>query len=149
MSKAQSNKDSSHSIFDENIKRLKEGVDEAIAVIHDPNRNSILFITPLKQDNMPVAASFETDAIFDGDNIHKGTSIHLRTDLTSTLENLTGTTVYVKNKNELESLTKVNILDRVQENNKLIDLTVSQNDDNVKNQSRDADYLSAVERGDM
>lgn len=59
------------------------------------------------------------------------------------------TTVYVKNKNELESLTKVNILDRVQENNKLIDLTVSQNEDNVKRQSRDADYLYAVEHGDM
>ena len=52
----------------------------------------------------------------------------MRTDLTSTLENLSGTTIYVKNKNELESLTKVNILDRVQKYNKLIDITVPQTD---------------------
>ena len=37
-------------------------------------------------------------------------------------------TIYVKNKNELESLTKVNILDRVQKYNKLIVITVPQTD---------------------
>lgn len=84
------------------------------------NRNSLLFITSLKQNELPVAISFLLDNVFDGDNVHKATSIHLRTDLTSTFENLSGTTIYVKNKNELESLTKVNILDRVQKYNKLM-----------------------------
>ena len=155
ISKAQSNKDSSHSIADRIIRELDNGVGDAVATILDPSRNSLLFITPLKQSDFPVAVSFEMDTEFDWDNVHKGTSIHLRTNLTSTLENLSGTIIYagtiiyVKNKNELESLTKANILDRVQENNKLIDLTVSQNEDDVKNQSRDTDYLSAVVRGDM
>ena len=58
----------------------------------------------------------------------------------------------MKNKNELTALCReANILDRLQRNNKLINVNLSQNNNNVKYQSRTSDldnkYLNAVNSG--
>ena len=53
------------------------------------------------------------------------------------LSNLNGTTVFVKNKNELTALCReVNILDRLQKNNKPIDVSLSQENEDVNGEAR-------------
>ena len=113
-----------------------------------------MFITDIKQGEYPLVVAFEINSIFDGDSVHKCTSIHLRTNIEAYLSNLNDTTVFVKNKNELNALCReVNILDRLQRNNKLINVNLSQNNNNVKYQSRTSDldnkYLNAVNSGDI
>lgn len=135
ISKAQSKKDISHSVNDLNIKKIQSGVSNSIATIYNKSRNSILFITDIKQGEYPLVVAFEINSVFDGDSVHKCTSIHLRTNLDAYLSNLNGTTVFVKNKNELNALCReVNILDRLQKNNKLIDVSLSQENKDVKYQ---------------
>ncbi|MDD6847545.1 MAG: hypothetical protein PUD53_02025, partial [Oscillospiraceae bacterium] len=61
---------------------------------------------------------------------------------------------YSNEKNEPNALCReVNILDRLQRNNKLINVNLSQNNNNVKYQSRtsalDNKYLNAVNSGDI
>lgn len=138
ISKAQSKKDISHSVNTSAIKKIQSGVRNAVATIYNEGRNSILFITDIKQGEYPLVVAFEINSVFDGDSVHKCTSIHLRTNLASYLANLNGTTVFVKNKNELNALCReVNILDRLQKNNKLIDVSLSQGNEDVKNESED------------
>ena len=113
-----------------------------------------MFITDINQGEYPLVVAFEINSIFDGDSVHKCTSIHLRTNIEAYLSNLNDTTVFVKNKNELNALCReVNILDRLQRNNKLINVNLSQNNNNVKYQSRTSDldnkYLNAVNSGDI
>lgn len=162
ISKAQSKKDISHSVNTSAIKKIQSGIRNAVATIYNEGRNSILFITDIKQGEYPLVVAFEINSVFDGDSVHKCTSIHLRTNLASYLANLNGTTVFVKNKNELNALCReVNILDRLQKNNRLIDVSLSQGNEDVKNesednteyQSRTADidnaYLEAVNNNDL
>lgn len=162
ISKAQSKKDISHSVNTSAIKKIQSGIRNAVATIYNEGRNSILFITDIKQGEYPLVVAFEINSVFDGDSVHKCTSIHLRTNLASYLANLNGTTVFVKNKNELNALCReVNILDRLQKNNRLIDVSLSQGNEDVKNESEDnteyqshtADidnaYLEAVNNNDM
>ena len=75
ITKAQSGKDESHSISDANIKNLPTGVDNAVAIIDDRQRNSIVFITELTENGKPVVVSFLKDALFDGDTVHQATSV--------------------------------------------------------------------------
>ena len=138
ISKAQSKKDISHSVNTSAIKKIQSGIRNAVATIYNEGRNSILFITDIKQGEYPLVVAFEINSVFDGDSVHKCTSIHLRTNLASYLANLNGTTVFVKNKNELNALCReVNILDRLQKNNRLIDVSLSQGNEDVKNESED------------
>ncbi|MGN1138657.1 MAG: hypothetical protein ACI4RM_04350, partial [Ruminococcus sp.] len=154
ISKAQSKKDISHSVNDSSIKRIQSGIRNSIATIYNKDRNSLLFITDIKQEEYPLVVAFEINSVFDGDSVHKCTSIHLRTNIEAYLSNLNDTTVFVKNKNELNAFCReVNILDRLQRYNKLINVNLSQNNNNVKYQSRtyalDNKYLNAVENNDL
>lgn len=137
ISKAQNKKDISHSVNDSNIKRIQNGISNSIATIYNKGRNSVLFITDIKQGEYPLVVAFEINSVFDGDSVHKCTSIHLRTNLEAYLSNLKGTTVFIKNKNELNALCReVNILDRLQKNNKLIDISLSQGIEDVNGETR-------------
>lgn len=137
ISKAQNKKDISHSVNDSNIKRIQNGISNSIATIYNKGRNSVLFITDIKQGEYPLVVAFEINSVFYGDSVHKCTSIHLRTNLEAYLSNLKGTTVFIKNKNELNALCReVNILDRLQKNNKLIDISLSQGIEDVNGETR-------------
>ena len=68
----------------------------------DPSRNSIVYITNLKDHEGLITAAFLKDQEFDGDNVHKASSIHSRPDPVSMLESLgEDATVYVR-KSELD-----------------------------------------------
>lgn len=63
ISKAQSKKDISHSVSDSAIKRIQSGVSNSIATIYNEGRNSILFITNIKQGEYPLVVAFEINSV--------------------------------------------------------------------------------------
>lgn len=105
ITKAQKGKNADHSISDKNLISLKSGMENAIAVIDNPGRNSFAFITPLYENGGKIVAFFEKNVLFDGDMVHKATSIHSRTDVGGLLNNISeDAVIYVKNKNEFDNL---------------------------------------------
>lgn len=105
ITKAQKGKNADHSISDKNLISLKSGMENAIAIIDNPGRNSFAFITPLYENGGNIVAFFEKNVLFDGDMVHKATSIHSRTDVGGLLNNISeDAVIYVKNKNEFDNL---------------------------------------------
>ena len=127
ITKAQSGKDESHSISDDNVKKLSYGIENAIAVVDDRDRNSLFYITNLNENGKPITVAFAKDMDFDGDKVHAARSIHIREDIGAYLNGLNNATIYVKNKNEFDNLSRnADNLDRVQEKIELIDKSISQ-----------------------
>ena len=105
ISKAQSEKDASHSISISNIKNLQSGIENYIACIYNADRKSVIFITNLTENGKPVVVSFLINQSFDWERMHKATSIHSRENIVPLLENLSeDSTVFVKNKKEFNRL---------------------------------------------
>lgn len=105
ITKSQNGKNNDHKISSTNLMKLHSGIENAIAVIDNPGRNSIAFITPLNEDGGKITVFFDKNTVFDGDNVHKATSIHRRTNFDALLNNTSDDAViYVKNKDEFENL---------------------------------------------
>ena len=151
ITKAQKGKNNSHTVTEKNIKELQTGLETPIAAVYDESRNSMFVVTSIKQEGLPVCVALALNTEFDGDYVHKATSIHIRQEISNYFNNLVGTKIFVINKNELAVLCReVNILDRLQDNNELIEVIVSHNNNEVKKNSlRDTTYLKAVNNGDM
>ncbi len=137
ITKAQDGRNVSHTVNDDNIKNLQSGIKKAVAFVVDKKRNSIFVITNLLQKGKPVVVSFIQNKNFDGDDVHQSTSIHIRQDLSAYLSGLSGVNIYVNNKNELIKLSeKADILSRIQENNKLIEVSLPQTDTKSQEKSK-------------
>lgn len=151
VTKAQKGKNSSHTVTEKNIKELQSGLETPIAAVYDESRNSMFVVTSIKQEGLPVCVALALNTKFDGDYVHKATSIHIRQEISNYFNNLVDTKIFVINKNELAVLCReVNILDRLQGNNELIEVIVPHNNNEVKKNSlRDTTYLEAVNNGDM
>ena len=105
ISKAQKGKNADHAISDKNLIALQYGMENAIAVIDNPARNSLAFITSLEEDGGQVAVFFDKNVQFDGDQVNKATSIHRRTNIVGLMNNLSeNAIIYVKNKTNLTPL---------------------------------------------
>ena len=134
MTKASSGKDISHSIKKGKLAKLDEGIKNAPFTIVNPERNSVVYVTDIKQGGLPVLAAFEMNTTFDGDEVHKATSIHLQVDVEAMLKNLPETaTVYVR-KNELDPVGATNNLRGLAAKIKFIEGTVAQENKDVKKQ---------------
>lgn len=142
ITKAMSGKDISHSINRGKLLKLKKGIENAPIVIVNPDRNAIVYITNVKQGGYPILAAFDMDADFDGDRVHKATSIHTQIDVQTLLEQLSEkATIYVQNKNELETVGATNNLRGLSANIKFIDEIVPRSETTVnkKFSMRDSD----------
>ena len=134
MTKASSGKDISHSIKKGKLAKLDEGIKNAPITIVNPERNSVVYVTDIKQGGLPVITAFEMNTTFDGDEVHKATSIHLQVDTEAMLKNLPETaTVYVR-KNELDPVGATNNLRGLAAKIKFIEGTVAQDKQDVKKQ---------------
>lgn len=121
VTKAQSGKDSSHSVTDADIRSLGRALQSPVAIVYDKGRHSALFLTDITSEGKPLVTTFALDRDFDGDAVHTATSIHYRQNLAGYLENLKDATIIVADEKKLASLSgKANILDRLQEGNKLV-----------------------------
>ena len=133
VTKAKSGKDESHSISDKNISKLQNGIENAIAVIDDKTRNSITFITNLKEEGKPIIATFLKDTSFDGDTVHQGTSIHARQNIAAYLSKFDSASITILNQNEFDNLSRNDTHNdaSVQESGKLTNSSISQPDGKV------------------
>lgn len=124
--KAQSAKNVDHTITDNNIAKLNYGINNPSVVVIDYNRNTIGFITDIKNKGRNIAIFFDNDSLFDGDNVHKASSVHTREDFISYLSKLDGAKIFInKNKSIDVPGTSINLED-LKQNNELIELTLSQ-----------------------
>lgn len=104
ITKSRSGKNESHNISDGNLVNLKNGIKNAVAVINDDNRKSIVFITGLKENEKNIVVTFAKNTLFDGDDVHKAISIHTKQNITAYLNNQKNVEIYVVNKNKLTDL---------------------------------------------
>lgn len=97
---------SAHSLSKQDIKRLGLGVKTAPAVIYNPSRNSIVYVTE-NQDSTGnyIVATVDLNNNLFGENAHKVTSIHGREDISSMFGKLDSQAViYVNNENKLNQM---------------------------------------------
>ncbi len=100
LTKAQSGKDANHSLSLDSIYNLQEAILNAPVVVDNPSRNSLVFLTGLKDVGGYVVAAFEKNATFDNDKVHKATTIHTRNSPMSVAEKLgEDATIYIKKYN--------------------------------------------------
>lgn len=100
------NSRSAHELTDQDLYDLQKNVKEAPAVIYNPERNSIVYITNGKdKHNNPIIASFLINQDLKGENTHKATSIHGRLSVFNLLNGLPETaTIYIKNENKFSKI---------------------------------------------
>ncbi len=158
MTKAMTGKDISHSIKRGKLSKLEDGIINATMVIVNPDRNAIVFVTNIKQGGLPIVVSFERNTEFDGDRAHKATSVHLQVDLHSMLKSLSkNADIFVK-KNEPDPVgatdnlrglaAKIKLVDII--SNEITSVNPTEQETSKKDfKAVDAQYLAAVERGDM
>ena len=135
ITKAKSEKDASHSVSDSSIRKLQKGIKNAPIVINNPARNSIVYVTDLKEEGKGlVTVAFLKNQEFDGDRVHKATSIHIREDPMQMLNSLDeNATVYAR-KNELDVVPRSSLLKSgtLTANIKFIDDSVAEETKKVK-----------------
>lgn len=105
ITKAQKGKNADHAISDKNLIALQYGIENAITVIDNPERNSLAFITSLEEDGGRVVVFFDINVQFYGDQVNKATSINRGTNIVGLMNNLSDNSIiYVKIKTNLTPL---------------------------------------------
>lgn len=97
---------SAHSLTQADILKLESGIKNAAAVIVNPERNAIVYLTGNRDSaGNYVIASFDMNNDLFGENAHKATSIHGRENIAAMLEKLgDGATIFVKNEDKLNQM---------------------------------------------
>ena len=97
---------SGHGLNETDIEGLQEGIKNAAAVVYNPGRNAIVYLTGREcSDGGYLVASFSMNQKLFGENAHKATSIHSRESVDGLLNNLgEDATVYVRDKEKLNRM---------------------------------------------
>lgn len=97
---------SAHSLTQADILKLESGIKNAAAVIVNPERNAIVYLTGNRDSaGNYVIAAFDMNNDLFGENAHKATSIHGRENIAAMLEKLgDGATIFVKNEDKLNQM---------------------------------------------
>ncbi|HZJ75675.1 MAG TPA: hypothetical protein VFD25_03715 [Clostridia bacterium] len=145
--KSQSGKDIGHSVSKQSLLSLKNGIENAIAVVVDYGNNAIIFVTNIKQDEMRLVVSFKRNSIFDGDNVHVATSIHLRNDIMPMLSKINDKSkIYIHKNDESEITSRGSTnYERVQDKIEFIEDILLQKEQEVKENSEREKKLSVRE----
>lgn len=97
---------SAHALSQKNILNLQEGIKNALVVIDNPARNSIVYVTADQDSagNYIIAALDKSNDLY-GETAHKVTSIHGRENIAAMLEKLgDDATIFIKNENKLNRM---------------------------------------------
>ena len=97
---------SAHSLTQADILKLESGIKNAAAVIVNPERNAIVYLTGNRDSaGNYVIAAFDMNNDLFGENAHKATSIHGRENIAAMLEKLgDDATIFVKNEDKLNQM---------------------------------------------
>lgn len=95
-----------HELTERDIESLRDGIDNAVAVIANPSRNALVYITGnIDREGNPIIIAFDLNHDLFGENAHRATSIHGRVSIGGLLDNLgSDATVYVRNENRLDQM---------------------------------------------
>ena len=95
-----------HELTERDIESLRDGIDNAVAVIVNPSRNALVYITDNRDGNGdPIIAAFDLNHNLYGETAHQATSIHGRASIYGMLDNLgSDAIVYVVNENRLDQM---------------------------------------------
>lgn len=108
INKAIRNKDgsaSAHSMDINTIYKLQDAIDTAPAIVYNPSRNAVIYLTSLKDHGQFVMVSADLNNNLFGENAHRVTSIHGRDSMQGLLENLNkDAVIIIKNKNKLNDM---------------------------------------------
>ena len=147
---------SAHNLVKNDILKLQDGIKNAPAIVHNPARNAIIYITGNRDSNGNyIIAAFDLNNNLRGENAHKATTIHGRENIATLLERLgEDATVFVKNENKLNQmlsgdqiLKSLALLAKVE----FVNQSITGDNEVVKQKFSfdDEDYLLAVRAGDM
>lgn len=133
---------SGHSLSEKDIKTFYEGLKNSVAIIYNPKRNSLVYITNNTDDvGQQIVATFDLNNNLYGENAHRATSIHQRASIIPMLESLNEEAIiYVKNKNKFDNLTGLQsdkspeLLAKIE----LVGARISQDDAKVNYSRRDS-----------
>ena len=97
---------SAHALSKSDIMNLESGVYNAPAVIVNPARNAVVFVTEnTDASGNYIIASFDLNNNLFGETAHKATSIHGQVNLSALFENLgADAMIFVKNENKLNQM---------------------------------------------
>lgn len=150
---------SAHALSRKNILSLQEDIKNAPVVIDNPARNSIIYVTEMRDParNYIVATLDKNNDLY-GENAHRVTSIHGRENIAAMLEKLgDDATVFVRNENKLNQMLPGNQILKslaLRAKVELDDTSVAQSESSVKQKysmeddtrELDAGYRRAVEK---
>lgn len=97
---------SGHGMTKADIIKLKNGIENAVAVVDNPSRNALVFITS-HQDAAGnyIIAAFDKNNSVGNNNAHRATTIHGRENIATLLQNLgSDATIFLKNENRLNRI---------------------------------------------
>ena len=143
---------SAHALTKSDIMKLESGVRNAPAVIVNPARNAVVFVTEnADASGSYIIASFDLNNNLFGETAHKSTSIHGQVNLPALFENLgADATIFVKNENKLNQmlpgnqiLKSLELLAKVE----LDDGSVAENSGNVNEKFSVAEDVSESDAG--
>ena len=100
--KRDSNSRSAHDMTETDIRDIRDGIDTARAVLYNPDRNSVVYITSNDSGGFPVVVAAKLNHNLNGDMAHTVTTIHPRESIESLLFNLPAS-AKIKIKNEFAS----------------------------------------------
>ena len=137
ITKSQDGRNNDHAVSESNLRKLKNAMKSPVAVVIDPSRNSICYITSLKQDSGSVVAFFNRNDSFDGESAHVARTIHTRDNIRAYLDSLPdGAKIYVngEKQNEFDLLARKADTTSAAYTSmiKLIDVNVPYSNDKVK-----------------
>lgn len=97
---------SAHQLTDADLRNLQEGIKKAPAIIYNPERNALVYISGVPSESgQIIVASFDLNNDLFGENAHKATSIHPRESIVGLFKNLPKeATVFVKDENKLNDM---------------------------------------------
>lgn len=97
---------SGHRMTRADIMRLKNGIQNAVAVVDNPSRNALVFITNNQDaEGNYIIAAFDKNNTVDNKTAHRATTIHGRENIAALLQKLgSDATIFLENENRLNRI---------------------------------------------
>lgn len=140
---------SGHSLTQNDILSLAEGIKNAPIIIHNPARNALIYVTSNKNaSGQNIVAIFDLNNDLHGENAHRATSIHGRDSVAAMLKNLgSDSTVFITNENGFNDIAGLqsNITSELLAKVESIENSISEVGENVNSSSKKSFSVSEIQ----
>lgn len=143
---------SGHSLTQNDILSLAEGIKNAPIIIHNPARNALIYVTSNQNaSGQNIVAIFDLNNDLHGENAHRATSIHGRDSVAAMLKNLgSDSTVFITNENGFNDIAGLqsNITSELLAKVESIENSISEVGENVNSSSKKSFSVSEADEFD-